>query len=517
MHPHKHESELPIAIVGGGIAGIAAGVYLRKAGITDFVIFESSDSPGGTWYDNRYPGAAVDTPSVMYSYSFKPHSWSRPHAGQAEVEDYLNETIQDHELLEHFCLSTEVSSVSWDEDRYCYSLQIVGSPSRDFAFVISAVGLLNVPKYPSWPGMSEFSGNIFHTARWPHEVNLETKRVAVVGTGSTAAQVVPSLAGKVKELFVFQRAPAWVEPKIDRTYTEAEHERMNGHLKQRVERVRCYLASEVKWFGGRILSPNSSVDRKSTQRCREYIETQFANDAELARQLTPSSPYLGKRVVRSSDFYPALRRENTTLVPYAVESMTSTEVVTTEGEAFEVDAVVLATGFQPADYLATLDVIGVGGRSIQEVWNGEPEAFLGIGVPECPNFFMLYGPNTNNYAVIFNLERQAQYAASMIKKTRDRGAKAATVKKSHLRRYNDWLQRRMSGNAFEVGTNYFTSKSGRVVTQFPDGCIAYWLLTKLFRTASYEFWGSTNSPDENARSVRGHDIGSFQKAKHEAA
>lgn len=467
-----------VVIVGAGFGGIGAGVKLKRAGIHSFTIFEKSEGPGGTWWDNRYPGCEVDVWSHLYSFSFKSHDWTRTHARQEELQRYLEEVVDEFDLRRHIRFGTTVEDATWDEDTHRYTVRLQGGEVLETDVLVSALGLLNYPRYPDWPGLDDFEGPKFHTFRWEHQHDLSGKRVAVVGTGSTATQVVPELAPVVGHLLLFQREPGWVIPKGERDFTPEERARFRSRLQRRRARWRMALMLERNQLRGAIHRPGTKINRSREQMCRDFIDRVFADRPDLREAVTPKYPYPGKRPILNSTFYPALKLPNVELVPKAVASVTPHGVVTADGQEYPVDVLVMATGFQPANYLASLEVTGRRGRTIHQYWAGEPQAFLGITVPEFPNFYMLYGPNTNGGEIVSCLERQAEYVRRAVKRMVREGVTAIEVRPALYRAYNWWLQRKMADTAWPVSNNYYKSASGRIVTQWPFGFIFYGFLTK---------------------------------------
>jgi cation diffusion facilitator CzcD-associated flavoprotein CzcO len=473
-----------VVIVGAGFGGIAAGVKLVRAGIDTFTIFEKSEGPGGTWWDNRYPGCEVDVWSHLYSYSFKSHDWTRTHARQEELQRYLEEVVDEFDLRRHIRFGTTVEEATWDEHTHRYTIRLLGGETLQADVLVSALGLLNYPRYPDWPGLEDFEGPKFHTFRWEHQHDLTGKRVAVVGTGSTATQVVPELAPIVGHLYLFQREPGWVIPKGERDFTPEERARFRSKLQRRRERLRMAILLERNQLRGAIHRPGTKVNRSREQMCRDFIDRVFADRPDLRQAVTPTYPYPGKRPILNSTFYPALKLPNVELVPKAVTSVTRQGVVDADGREHPVDVLIMATGFEPANYLASLEVTGRGGRTIHELWAGEPQAFLGITVPEFPNFYMLYGPNTNGGEIVSNLERQAEYVRRAVKRMVREGVTAVEVRPFFSTVYNWWLQRKMAGTAWLVSNNYYKSSSGRIVTQWPFGFVFYGVLTKILGRVS---------------------------------
>lgn len=264
------DPSLSVAIIGSGFGGLAMAVRLRRAGINDFTIFETGAGVGGTWFHNTYPGAEVDTPSHMYSFSFKRYDWSRPFATQRELLGYLEETVDEWGLRPHLELATTIVSVEWSDESQQHRLTAADGRTWAFRAVVTAVGLLNVPAVPSWPGRDEFDGVVVHTARWDPSLDWRGKRVAVVGTGSSAAQVVPGMAPEASSLTVFQRQPAWVDEKERSTFTGQQRSRLRTRSGYARERARLFWNQEKNWFGGRVVRPGSKADQRAVERCRAH-------------------------------------------------------------------------------------------------------------------------------------------------------------------------------------------------------------------------------------------------------
>lgn len=473
-----------VVVVGAGFGGIAAGVKLRQAGVRTFTIYESSLGIGGTWWDNTYPGAEVDVGSHLYSYSFKSYDWTRTHAQQPELQKYLEETVDEYGLRPHLELGVEVKSARWDDDRHTWTVTLGDGRVDECHVLISGVGFLNVPRYPNWPGLADFTGPKFHTARWEHEHDLRGKTVAIVGTGSTASQIVPAIQPEVGHLYVFQREPGWVLPKGERDFDADERKKFSNRWQRRRERLRLKWLMEKNIWGGKIFRPDSEANAARTQVCLDYIERTFADRPDLKEAVTPTYPYPGKRPIFATTFYPALKEPNVELVPRSVVSVTPTGIVDVDGVEREIDVLVMATGFQPANYLARLEVVGRTGRTLQQYWHGEPHAFLGITVPEFPNFFMLYGPGTNGGEIVTMLESQSEFAVRVVKRMQRERVTAVEVRPIADRLWNRWLQAKMRGTSWTMSNNYFKAETGKIVTQWPSGCTVYRALTKVFGRVS---------------------------------
>jgi cation diffusion facilitator CzcD-associated flavoprotein CzcO len=476
-----------VAIIGAGFGGIATAVELSRAGLTSFTVFERSAGPGGTWYDNTYPGCAVDVPSHAYSFSFHPYGWSGTHARQPELLRYANDTIDKFGLRGHFRFGEGVVRAVWDEQAGHYQVETTAGNSLVFDVVVSCVGMLNVPKYPGWPGLDTFGGPCFHTARWEHEHDLSDQRVAFVGTGSTAAQVVPAIAPVAGELHVFQREPGWVLPKNEKVYSEAERNKYRNHtFLQKLERYRFFYSYSKLY---KAYDASSDTQRRMRELCESHIAASIG-DQEVRKSVTPTYAYGCKRGVQSSEYYQAFNRANVSLHPCAVAEVEPGAVIAADGSRTEVDVLILGTGFQTTNYLSTVEVIGRTGRSLQETWVGEPSAYMGITVPGFPNFFILYGPNTNGGAIIIQLERQAEAVARTVRRLARRRGACVDTRPAALARYVRWIDRRLAthSSALEAGcNNYYHSSSGRNVTQWPGDQYLYGLVTRVLPWVGLRF------------------------------
>jgi cation diffusion facilitator CzcD-associated flavoprotein CzcO len=295
-----------VAIVGAGFGGIGAGVKLKRAGIDTFTIYESSLGVGGTWWDNSYPGAEVDVSSNLYSYSFKSHPWTRTHARQAELQKYLEETVDEFGLRPHLQVGVTVRSATWSTDRHVWKVVLDTGSDNEFHAMISAIGFLNVPSYPDWPGLDDFDGPHFHTSRWEHHHDLSDKVVAVVGSGSTATQVVPAIQPIAKKLYVFQREPGWVTPKFERDLTDEERVLFAKPWRRTLDRSRLRWLIERSLWGGAMFRPGTKLHGQRQQACLDYIANEFADRPDLREGVTPKYPFPGKRPIIASTYYPAL-------------------------------------------------------------------------------------------------------------------------------------------------------------------------------------------------------------------
>ncbi|OBI93614.1 flavin-containing monooxygenase [Mycobacterium asiaticum] len=457
-----------VAIIGAGFGGLGAAVALRRAGIDDLLIIEADDGVGGTWRRNTYPGAACDIQSHLYSFSFAPNkSWSRTYARQPEILAYLESVVDEFDLGRHLMLGTAVRSARWCADTSQWELRLeraTTSQTLTVDVVVCAIGLFGAQRLPDIPGLEDFGGTLMHTAQWDHGVDLTGARVAVIGTGASGVQVIPELAQTAARLTVFQRTPPWMVPKDDRPYTATELAQF---------RRNPLAVRHTRWKIWKFQHDNTAtmaddpVVAARSQFATAFLQRSVA-DEELRRALTPDYPFRCKRVLLGDDFYRALQRENVTLVTDPIARITTTSVVTANGDAVAVDAVVLATGFETSQYLAGIEVIGAQGRRLHEHWGVDPSAYLGVAVAGFPNFFMLYGPNTNQggNSIVYILEAGARLVASAVSRIARRGG-YLTVRPEAERRFNERLSADLDRSIWTQCDSYFRSPSGRVVTQWP--------------------------------------------------
>lgn len=349
---------------------------------------------------------------------------------------------------------------------------------------MSAVGILNNPTYPEWPGLTEFEGATFHSARWDGSIDLKGKRVAVVGTGSTAAQIVPAIAHKVEKLYLYQRQPGWVLPKGARSFgmrERAQLARPIGLWWLRARQLMKYEQTRTAKIAG------TRANQRGQAACEAYIQSIFEDRPDIAKIVTPTYPYGGKRVVKDDNFYPALLRDNVELIPSEVQSVTAHEVIDSSGQKREVDVIIMCTGFRASDYLSGLQVIGQAGVEIHDFWAGEPKAFLGLTVPGFPNFYMLYGPNSNGGVIMFMIEQQVAFVKANLARMMARGVNSIEVRPLVFHLFNRVLEHRLSRCVvmqYPEVHNYGRTARGRNVIAWEEGMIRYAIAAKLTRRLS---------------------------------
>lgn len=474
-----------VLVIGAGISGLAMGIRLRRAGFEDFLILDEAAGPGGTWRVNTYPGAAVDIASTIFQFGSHLHAWRRTHARQQEVLDYLERVAKEHDLEPHFVFGARVTEARWHDDAQRWTVVTATGERYQADVVVSAVGLLSHPNVPSWPGLETFHGPVMHTQRWQHDLDLSGQRVAVVGVGSSSVQVVPAIAPVARSVHVFMREPGWIIPKGDRDYNEEELRRWSRGWYRRLVRVREVAKKEWRNLTGKPSYVAGSRRNAAMERlARDYIDTVFADRPDLRAAVTPDYPFEGKRVVASSDYFPALLRDNVHLVPRPVASVTPAGLVDADGTHHDVDVIVTATGFTASEFLATYDVYGRGGRRLRDTWSQGAFAHAGVTVPGYPSFYLMFGPNTNGSGAVslyWKAEMQAEWVVADLRRMARRGLSAVDTHELACAAYNAWLQRRLRRTVWATANNYFKHPSGRIVTQFDGSITLQWLILKLGR------------------------------------
>jgi cation diffusion facilitator CzcD-associated flavoprotein CzcO len=475
-----------VAIIGAGFGGIGAGIQLRRHGYDDFVIFDRGEEVGGTWRDNSYPGCACDVPSHMYSFSFAPNpNWTRSFSRQPEIWAYLRRCAEEGGLRPHLRLGHEVLGAWWDEADNHWVIDT--SRGRFTAQVlVSAGGPLSEPATPDLPGLDTFDGEVFHSARWRHDLDLTGRRVAVVGTGASAIQFVPEIAPRVARLHLFQRTPPWVMPRRDRAVTRAEHALFRAlPPAQRLARTAIYVGRELGMGTGFLHPQVMKLTRKVALR---HLRRAIA-DPELRAKLTPDYTIGCKRILISNDYYPALARPNVELVTDPVERVQPDAVVTRDGTARQVDTIIFGTGFHVTDMPIARALRGRGGRTLAEAWHGGLSALLGTTVAGFPNLFLLLGPHTGlgHMSVVFMIECQVNYLLGALRHMDRPGVAAIEPTEQAQRAFAAEMDRRMSGTVWTTGgcRSWYMDATGKVTTLWPGYTFSYWLRTRRFRPEHY--------------------------------
>jgi cation diffusion facilitator CzcD-associated flavoprotein CzcO len=480
-----------IVIVGAGFGGIGMGIALKKAGYQDFVILDKARDLGGTWRDNQYPGCACDVPSPLYSYSFELNpDWSHLFAPQQEIWDYLRNCARKYRLDEHIRYGCAVERMDWDDRARRWNVETVQDGelrSYRARAVVSAAGALHLPSYPDIAGAGGFGGTAFHSARWDRSCELTGKRVAVIGTGASAIQFVPEVAKQAAQLSVFQRTPPWIHPRPDVEIPGRLRAAFRkAPLTARALRDVIYLAMEARAVGfavnPKLMAPLEALGRS-------HLKSQVTDPALRAR-LTPDYTIGCKRILLSSDYYPALQRPNVSLVTDQITGITEHGVVA-GAEEYPADVIIYATGFKVIESVTSLNVAGREGRKLAPE---TLEAYRGVTVAGFPNLFLLLGPNTGlgHTSVVFMIESQIQHVLSCLRILARDKADTIEVSETAQRRYNDALQRRLHRAVWSEGgcDSWYLDAAGVNRTLWPGFTFEYWARTRRARRADYAVTGS---------------------------
>ncbi len=475
-------------IIGSGFGGQAAAINLRRIGIEDFLILERRAWMGGTWSQNSYPGAAVDVQSPLYSLSFEPYKWSQMFAEQHELVEYTNHVLAKHGLREKTRLNANVTKVQWDEAAQRWQVQLEDGEVLCAKFIVNASGPLSTPVIPNFKGRDTFQGTSFHTNNWQHDHRLQGKRVAIIGSGASAAQVIPAIAPEVKQLHVFQRTPHWVLPRPDHVFSKFERALLGNKLIYKALRTAIYWALESRVIGFKYSKTMLNVVAQKA--ALKHIERQIADPA-IRKAVTPDFTIGCKRIILSSTLYPALCRPNVQLHPKddGIAEINERGILTAKGQQIDLDLIVYSTGYDATDGVISYPVVGKGGRSVQDVWAEFPRAYLGTTLPGFPNFFVVTGPNTGigHTSAIFVIEAQMEYIRRAIAAVQQQGAKAIEVKPQAEAAYTDMIHREMKQTVWQSGgcTSWYKSKSGHVIAMFPGFSFTFRQLAKAFKPGDH--------------------------------
>jgi 4-hydroxyacetophenone monooxygenase len=496
--PASTREKFHVLVIGAGMSGLLQALRLKEAGIP-FTVVEKNDSVGGTWYENNYPGCRVDIANHFYSYSFEPYPWSEYFSQRDELLEYFRHFVKRHGLEDYIRYNTEVTSAKYDEKNAIWDVELksnTGGAARSLRAnaIVSAVGQLNRPRIPDIEGREKFKGAQVHSAEWDPKVDLAGKRVAVVGSGASAFQLVPEVAKIAAKLYVFQRSAPWMLP------NPLYHEAVSTQFRWLVEHVPYY----ARWFRFLIFYPGSDgilpalrIDKDYPHPERavnalndqyranlvEYMKYQVNGNMELLEKVTPKFPFMGKRMLQDNgSWLRALQRPNVELINEAVTRIDEHGIIASGGR-YDVDVIIYATGFHATKFLWPIEIIGRGGKSLGEVWGDEPRAYLGITVPDFPNLFCLYGPATNLAhagSIIFHSECQVRYATACLQALLENGVKAMDVKPAV---YEDYTRRLIAELetlvwSHPAADSWYRNRAGRVVTTSPWRLADYWKWTR---------------------------------------
>ena len=486
--------DISAVVIGAGFGGLAAALELRRRGVQHVTVLEKADAIGGVWRDNTYPGAACDVPSSLYSYSFAPNPmWPRRFAEQPDIRRYIEDVADREGLTGLVRTGVEVTDAVWDDAAGRWQVRARAddgtTTSYEAELLISAVGQLSRPHVPRLPGMETFAGPAFHSAQWDHDVDLDGKRVAVIGTGASAVQFVPHLQRRAAHVTVFQRSAPYVVPKPDRAYRPLHH-----RLFRRAPVTQTFgreLTRTLTELLNRTLAEDTAFTKAFVLAFRLHLRRQV-KDPTLRARLLPDYPVGCKRLLFSNDWYPAISRPNVDVVTTGIAEVDPDGVRTTDGTLHAADVIVHGTGFLATEFLAPMQIVGRENRRLHEEWAAGAHAYLGMSVPGFPNFFMVYGPNTNlgGSSILSMIECQTAYigqaATFLADCLTDRTATALEVRRDLAERYDHEMQQRLEDSVWTSGcASWYQTPGGRVTTNWPGQVREYRERTKTFEPADY--------------------------------
>jgi cation diffusion facilitator CzcD-associated flavoprotein CzcO len=478
------QSSYRVIVIGAGFAGIGMAAALREAGIEDFLVVDGGSDIGGTWRDNTYPGLCCDVPCHLYSFSFRPWRWSRRFPPRQEILSYLQALSQERGLAPHLRFGSRVAATEFDESRAAWNLTLDSGQTLQAGAVVSAVGQLTRPAFPDIPGRDEFGGPSWHSARWDHGVDLAGKRIAVIGTGASAIQFVPEVAQAAAHVDVYQRSAPYILPKNDRPYRHADQvlfDRLS--LLRKADRLRIFLYGELL-TSGFVLSPTMLAAPRLMWR----RQLRAVTDPRLRAKCIPDYVMGCKRVLFSNDWYTTLSRPDVDLITEPIKRIEPGGVVIADGTHRPADVIIYGTGYRATEFLAPMSVTGLGGRNLNQEWRDGAEAYLGITVSGFPNFFMLYGPNTNlgGNSIIYMLEGQIGYVRQALLALGDERLARLDVRPDVQAAFNTWVAEASRNSVWESGCHsWYTTASGRNTNNWPVQTILYRHRVRHFDLSDY--------------------------------
>lgn len=456
-----------ITVIGGGFGGLSTAIELTRAGYTDVTVLEKADGVGGVWRENTYPNAACDVPSSLYSWSFAPNpEWPHRYSQQAEILGYIERTARETGVGDLVRTGVEVASAAYDDDSRTWTLTTADGQTLVTDVLVTAMGQLSRPAIPDLPGKDSFTGPAFHSAEWDHSVDLRGKRVAVLGTGASAIQFVPGIAPQAGHVTVFQRSAPYVAPKPDREYTRV-HTRTFDRF-PRTQRAGRELTWVVTETFNKALIEDTWLKKVVKAGWRAQLHAQV-RDKELRAKLVPDHELGCKRVLFSNAWYPALARPDVDVVTSSVAEVLPHGVRDAEGTVHEADVIIYGTGFAATEFLAPLRVTGSGGAELREAWADGAHAYLGLCVPDFPNLFVVYGPNTNlgGSSIITMLEAASRAITTLLEHTEHAGARAVAVRQEAEAAYDAEIQHRLATSVWASCHNWYHQDDGRISTNWP--------------------------------------------------
>lgn len=476
-----------IGIIGSGFGALAVAVELKRSGHTDLRLWERADDLGGVWRDNTYPGAGCDVPSPLYSFSYEPNPrWTRRYALQEEIHAYIRKVADKHGISPLVSYNREVVAATWNEDNSTWTIAFADDSTETVDILISAVGQLSRPVLPPILGVETFTGTSFHSAEWDHNFDATGKRIAIVGAGASAVQIVPHLAKAASRLTVFQRSPNYLMPKPDKPY-KAFHKTMFkvAPVTQTVERGGIWTIMEQFAQGLRDESRMGRINKRIALR---HLNKQVT-EPTLKAKLTPDYPIGCKRILFSNEFYPALAQANVDLITSSVTAVTPDGVIDADGNEHKVDAIVYATGFDAQNFLEAIDITGTGGQKLAAQWADGAHAYLGMYVPNFPNLFVTYGPNTNlgGGSIIYMLEAQARHMRQALDRLKAGSFTTVEVTDEAEESYDREIQDKLDVSVWSHCENWYRHPSGRITSNWPGATLPFAKRTKVLEPEAFSW------------------------------
>lgn len=479
-----------VIIIGTDFGGQCAAINLLKEKITDFCVLERRSFMGGTWCQNTYPGAAVDVQSPLYSFSFEPYNWSQMFVEQNELEEYTNFVIDKYRLREKAIVNTNVEEIRWDEELRRWKI-LTNNGTYLAQFIINASGPLSTPVIPNFKGKDTFKGESFHTNNWNWDFDYKDKKVAIIGSGASAAQVIPAIAKEVKELHVFQRTPHWVLPRPDRVFSKFEKKLLSVNWIYKLTRYLIYWGLETRVVGFKY--SEMMLKLVAQTEAKRLINKFFKNNEELKNKVTPDYTIGCKRIILSNTLYEAFSRENVSLYSKteSIAAIHPSGISTTSQKDINLDLIIYATGYAATDGVISYPVIGKNNKDLNSFWDEFPRAYLGTSIPEFPNLFIVTGPNTGigHTSAIFIIEAQMHYMIRYIKEVDSIKKESIEVTATAENNYTTMIHSEMKKTVWKKGgcSSWYQSKSGHVIAMYPGFSFTYLKMAKNFKPNDHIF------------------------------
>jgi cation diffusion facilitator CzcD-associated flavoprotein CzcO len=485
---NPQSAALDAIIVGSGFSGLCIAIKMQQAGMS-YVLLEQAESIGGTWRDNTYPGAACDVPSNLYCFSFAPNpKWSRTYPQQAEIQTYMNDCADTFGIRQNILVNKTVTQALFDAERKIWRVEVNnGTEAFEAHSLVMGVGGLSRPQMPSIEGIGSFTGELFHTARWQHDINLEGKRVGIIGTGASAIQIVPEIADKVQQLKIFQRTPPWVIFKPDFSISHW-HRWLREKLPilQKINRAYTYVWHE-SWA---VAFTRAPILLRTVQQLAKFFMRLHIRDKTLREKLKPDYVIGCKRVLLSNNYFPALKKPNVSLISDTIECITPNGIRTSDGHEHKLDIIIASTGFLAAEAGSPFPVYGLDNKELNEQWRQGSSAYLGTTVTGFPNFFIMTGPNTalGHNSMIYMIESQANYVMSALKIITQSADTAFDIPQKTQADYNHTLQKQLAKTVWNTGgcSSWYLASNGLNTTLWPDFTFVYRHKTRRFDVEHYQ-------------------------------